>query len=580
MKKFKKLIALTCIATMLVPTVAFAADGQTTPAEITMTGNSVVENDNSKDYEYTSVVLPTTNDTTYSFQIDRDGLLSKYDTGNTYMPSNTVYFNAENEAATLALKDASTYDLYEIGKEVYIAKDSEKTTVETSDLGAALKGQPVATDLSTLIPAATYYVWTPITKTDNGAGQWTELTSTNIGDYLKLTDDGTNYTSVELQPDPLSGEHIWDGNIYVIEYTKIIDFEKAVVDHNVVADGSNVITSLDDKLYVHETADDATDLTTYTLVDTSNAATYITYTAATECFNGTSDKAIVENKSTTAIAVSVDVKVTAAGLTFSADGDYNGADDSSEEDDDAAASVYFTVGNGTTSKALDENGAATIYYVLDGANNDYETFQGSTFDNETGSHNYYKYEKPNVSYESQSFVLSATANALDASDEAWTEYVAALEAGEIDKPTIEVVYNWTPVEIIDEAEFVYEDEDGKTYDAVSATDGWATTAILTTTIAGNTYSVGSSTNTYTITWKDGMTEDNKKITSIQVGTSSSEFYGNVVSGAYSLSGTTLTIDAVKNSSVMGAGGIGLTRYLKVNFADGSSALITLSNITA
>lgn len=579
MKKFKKLIALTCVVAMLVPSVAFAADGQTTPEEIKMTGDSVVENDNSKEFEYTSVVLPTTNDTTYTFRIDRDGLFSKYDTGNIYKPGNTVYFKAEDTAATLALVNAGTYGLYEIGKEVHIAKGSEKTVVEASALGTALNGKAVA-NLASLIPAATYYVWTPVTKTDNGAGNWTELTSTNIGDYLKLTDDGTNYTSVELQPDPLSGEHIWDGNIYVINFTEVTDFEKAVVDHKVEADGSNAITALDTGLYVHEITDDATDLTTYTLLDTTNAATYITYTAATECFNGTSDKALVENKSTTAIAVSVDVKVTANGLTFSTDGDYNGADDVDEEDDDKTASVYFTVGDGTTSKALNENGAATIYYVLDRVDNGYETFQGSTFDDETGSHNYYKYEKPDVSHESQSFVLSATANALEASDEAWAEYVAALENGDIDKPTIEVVYNWTPVEITDETEFVYEDEDGKTYDAVSDTNGWATTAILETTIAGNTYSVGSTTNTYTITWKDGMTEENKIITGIQVGTSSSEFYGNVVSGAYRLSGNTLTIDAVKNSSVMGAGGIGLTRYLNVTFADGSTALITLSNITA
>lgn len=486
MKHIKKLIALACVATMLVPTLAYATEGQATPEEVPMTGDSVVENDNSKEYEYTSVVLPTTNDSTYDFQIDRDGLFPKYDSANTYESGTTVYFHAENDAASIALNtdSAATHGLFEIGKDVHIAKGAELADVEASALGTALKGSAIA-DLATTLPANTYYVWTPQETDDNGLGEWTALTADNIGNYLKLTDDGTNYTAVELQPDPLSGEHIWDGNIYVIKFTAITDGEKAVVDYNVKADGTGAITSLKDGLYVCPTGSEAT-LTAYEALDIDNVATYIDYTAATDWYAGTSDKATVYNKSTSPIAVSVDVKVTAEGLTFSADGIYTS---------DAAASVYFTVSDGTNKTVINENGAATAYYVLNGADNGYETFQGSTYDDETGSHNYYKYEQPNATYDSQSFVITATANAEDGSDDAWVEYITSIENGTVVKPTIEVVYNWIEVEETD-TDGVFKDIDENTYtvktmnaDGVTIDDGWATVPV--TFVASHTFSNSS-----------------------------------------------------------------------------------------
>lgn len=573
MKNLKKLVALTCTAAMLVPTIALAA--QTTPSPIELTGDSVIENDNSQEYEYTSVVLPTTNTTTYAFQIDRDGLLPKYDSANTYESNATVYFHAENTPAKIELTTPADYKLYEITKTVHIAAGADQATVEASTLGTALNGSAIA-DLATTLPANTYYVWVPQTTTDNGLGQWLALDSSNIGDYLKLTDDTTNYTGVELQPDPLSGANIWDGKIYTISYDEITDGEKAVVDYNVTADGTGTITAIDAGLYI----EDQTNTGTYTLVDTSNANTYLTYTAATDWYASESDEAIVYNKSTTPIAVSVDVTITAEGLTFSEDGVYTG---------DSTASVYFTISDGTNETEVNENGTATVYYVLSGATNGYETFQGSTTNSETGSHNYYKYEQPDVTYFEQSFVISATANSETDSDEAWAEYIEAVESG-LARPTISVVYNWEEVTATDDVATskTFEDVDGNKYivatmngNGVTIDDGWAEYEdgyVTTTTISGSTYSRSATNNTYTIKWATDMPTSDRKIKTIYASSNNTTFSNVVPTTCYTLTGSSLVIDGTANTAI-GAGAVDAVRYFKVTFNDNSFVIITV-NVTA
>ena len=466
MKKFKKLIALTCVAAMLVPSIAFAAEPETTPgAGTTSTGDSVIENNNATDIKYTAVVLPTIDAGTYNFTIDREGLLDKFDSTNEYNTGDSVFFKAEKTAASVAVVasgDTSTNKLVEIGKDVDIDGEAEviATEISASALYEALYGNTLTAAKSDV--EGKYFVWSPAKDTEgkyNNQGTWVEIVfvtytpaggdelTANYDDYLKLTfatpgDDTTAVSAIELQADPLSGETLWDGNIYTIGYNEITDGAKAVEKYNIVASGTT-IQSMSDGLYVENTSADGNTIT-YTAITTANAATTLTYTEATEWYNSKSDKAAVTNKSTNPIAVSVDVTVTAPGLTFNQTGTYTS---------DTAASVYFTLNADTNKAVVDTKGKATAYYVLDGAAVTPILFQGTDTNAATGSKNYYNYAAPELvgtadQYDSQDFYIQATANTTEGSEDAWDAYIADVkdtQKTEIVKPTIAVVYNWVPL---------------------------------------------------------------------------------------------------------------------------------------
>lgn len=467
MKKFKKLIALTCVAAMLVPSIAFAAEPETTPgAGTTSTGDSVIENNNATDIKYTAVVLPTIDAGTYDFTIDREGLLDKFDSTNEYNTGDSVFFKAEKTAASVAVVasgDTSTNKLVEIGKAVDIDGEAEviATEISASALYEALNGNTLTAAKSDV--EGKYFVWSPAKDTEgkyNNQGTWVEIVfvaytpaggaeelEANYDDYLKLTfatpgDSSTAVSAIELQADPLSGETLWDGNIYTIGYNEITDGAKAVEKYNIVASGTT-IQSMSDGLYVENTSGDGNTIT-YTAITTANAATTLTYTEATEWYNSKSDKAAVTNKSTNPIAVSVDVTVTAPGLTFNQTGTYT---------DDTAASVYFTLNADTNKAVVDTKGKATAYYVLDGAAVTPILFQGTDTNAATGSKNYYNYAAPELvgtadQYDSQDFYIQATANTTEGSEDAWDAYIADVkdtQKTEIVKPTIAVVYNWVPL---------------------------------------------------------------------------------------------------------------------------------------
>lgn len=506
MKKFKKLIALTCVAAMLVPSIAFAAEPETAPgAGTTSTGNSVVENDNSTDIKYTAVVLPTIDPNTYNFTIDRDGLLREYDSANKYNPGDSIFFKAEEEVAKIELKEAVSgiNSLVEIGKNVHIDGSLDASALATAITSSALYTALTADTFSTVSTSSDlkgkYFVWSPAKGDDeeyNGKGEWVEIVfadydtkTANYADYLDLTGTDATVTAVALVADPLSGTTVWDGNIYTLDYAEI-DGDKAVEKYNIVGTAASGITSVDAGLYIKNTPDAG--VPTYTALTADNDDTYVTFTEATEFYNAKSDKAAVVNKSTNPIAVSVDVTVAAPGLTFSQTGTYT---------DDTAASVYFTLNaDETTYKVLDTTGKATAYYVLDGVAVDPIRFQGTDTNTATGSKNYYKYESPVLvnspeQYDSQDFYIEATANTEDDANEAWDAYIADLNDAEkvtIEKPTITVVYNWVPLndEVVETAdtdnpatEDVENDVDIKTYkDATEkeyvtlATNGWVVKA--------------------------------------------------------------------------------------------------------
>lgn len=614
MKKFKKLIALTCVAAMLVPSVAFAAEPETTPgAGTTSTGDSVIEDNNATDIKYTAVVLPTIDAGTYNFTIDREGLLDKFDSTNEYNPGDSVFFKAEKTAASVAVVesgDTSTNTLVEIGKAVDIDGAAEviATEISGSELYDALNGNTLTAAKSDV--EGKYFVWSPAKDGEgkyNNKGTWVEIVfvtytpdggeelTANYDDYLKLTfatpgDNTTAVSGIELQADPLSGETLWDGNIYTIGYNAITDGAKAVEKYNIVATGTT-ITSMADGLYVKNTSQDGNTIT-YTAITAANASTTLTYTEATEWYNSKSDKAAVTNKSTNPIAVSVDVTVTAPGLTFNQTGTYTS---------DTAASVYFTLNADTNKAVVDTKGKATAYYVLDGAAVTPILFQGTDTNAATNSKNYYNYAAPELvgtpdQYDSQDFFIEATANTTEGSKEAWDAYIADVkdaEKTEIVRPTITVVYNWVPLndeitttedtdnpgttEPEDDATIkTYKDAEGKEYvTCEAASQGWVVksgASVVAPTEAFVNYVTAKGR-----IWID-LAEDNKgamgdgsQISNLKVAVNT----GDAVTVAYTVSGGSILVTTDQMTAAGATVAAGKSYKFTFDY-DGTSYEVTLT----
>lgn len=456
MKKFKKLIALTCVAAMLVPTVAFAAD-PTSETGTPSTGDSVIENDNSVKPAYTSVDLPTITDGTYDFQIDRDHLLADYDYVSTHDGDSYVYFKAENAPATAVNAAGDDHSLYL--KETVIADESAKTAFLGKFTTSTLTGVLTGTE--------GYYVWVPTTA-DPTRGEFQAISDTNVTNIVEWSDagtpDDTDDDKAVLRIDFNSGDFIWDGNIYYDTYT-LLSATEAV--EYITVDASNAVTAVNANLYkANSTA--ATETATNA---TAAAKEDITYTPATTQYIDESDAAKVVNKSTTPIVVSVKVDMkTTEGIT------YVGKDDIATDTENA--SLYIAIEDEANHAVAVNNDTrnATAYYVLAGAVNNTTKYQGKSDDlnQATGSHNYYQYEKPYPTYAEHSFKIVADVNESGDADPAWKTYVDSLtEPGK--KPTIEVVYSWEVVEETETAN-VYADLAGENLYTTDGSTGWATGA--------------------------------------------------------------------------------------------------------
>ena len=457
-KNFKKLFALTCTFTMLTSTVAFGAT--------TSTGDSIIENDNSVAPSYLNCILPSIADNTYDFTIDVDGLLAEFDKVGEYDSSSNVFFDAQKEAATLELTAGG--DLYIIDK------------VVDSGAEAAIAGLLVGEADETGFAETKYYVWQPDTTNADtiaaGKGTWTQLTADNLADFfdIELNGAGDEIAAVTMKEDFLSMPVVWDGNIYAESYIEIHP-EAAATHVTAYDEAAGTITTLAPGLY----ADDA---------GTAAEIADLTYTPATRQFVNVSDVAFVVNKSTFPVAVKVDVAITNEnhGLVFSSSADFSG-----EGDDEA--NIYMAIQSDTHAAPLDSEGSASAYYILNKATNSTVTYQDTTTDALTGSHNYFQYESYDVRYDVQPFTLTATAN----DDFDWDAYVAELTAddAEITKPEIEVVYDFVQVEAGEDAN-TYVDEEDILY-TTDGSDGWAEVESATPVVRNMTLRSGSLTYTFT-----------------------------------------------------------------------------------
>ena len=196
MKKFKKLIALTCVAAMLVPTIAFAEEPGTATSG-TMSGDGVIENDNAPSLDVTNVVLPTTAlaSDTYNFTIDAAELLATVD-GENYDANDAkgVWFKAESTPAQLTIVPADggtpTYDLYE---KVYKV-DTDFSTIE-ADLATQTSVPALDTEK--------YAVWVPeldASSVPTGNGKYEYLTAATIVNYFDIKFEGAGNVFSAITP--------------------------------------------------------------------------------------------------------------------------------------------------------------------------------------------------------------------------------------------------------------------------------------------------------------------------------------------------------------------------------------------
>ncbi len=473
MVKMKKIIALSCVATMLFSSTALAAGVDDT---VEGGGNSVVENDNSTAPHIDRLVLPTVGENTYDFTIDPEGLLANFDPI-TYATGQSVYFDATKTAATLDFEDAAAATGYGL----YVQKKVEDTglTKLTAELTAATATITGITDGTHDSVLGKFFVWVP--DTDNeGEGKYVPLSGGNVEKVLKFTDDGGgNFASAALNIEAgsqsnLAGDFIWDGTVYTIGYESISKEKAAVEYYQPAVDATPA--SVKAGLFVADTSNiDGTAAQAALGTGGQN----LVYTAAVMQQTGTTDAATIVNKSTFDIGVIAEVTVTnGTGLTF--------LNSSTIAGDDATASIYMALTDGTNEAAVDNTtGKATAYYVVKGTGDTAHTYQiEATTGTETGtgSHVYKQYLTSTQTYSDVNFQITAKANTNEGAMDAWENYVETLTATEDaqTKPSIGVVFKFVE---IDDAAVAETEGDTPTYTAAFT---GVDSSVFTVTPATNT----------------------------------------------------------------------------------------------
>lgn len=429
MKKAKKFTALACAGVLTVAQAVPAfADGS-------LTANIGVENDNSALGGVYDVVLPVDDSNIYNFTLDPENLLGQFGDGSV---TDTVVF--ENSIAEVYEEASGSKKL---GIKDYKNLDTGTQTDLTALFVPSTKIKLEDVDDTML---ADYAVWVPSTGEENVAqakGEFLPLTAENFRNYINLTFNasgeitaaamkGSVYTATSGDRSNLAGENVYSGELYKKAF---VELDSKDIAKYVTLDEETLTVSAvgeDEDGNKLQIADDANGTNM-----TDAAPSDITYTAPSKGFTSTSDKGVIINKSLSPILITVDATINEdCGLNFAATSTVSGDDN-----------IYLALKKGSTEYAVqgvtvDE---ATTYsvseaFAMDGiADAGSIKYQGTDFDEVTGSHNYHSYLVPNASAPEMEIELTATIS----SDNAfWKNYVAKLRAGEATKPTASIVFGF------------------------------------------------------------------------------------------------------------------------------------------
>ncbi len=423
MNKMKRLSALVCAGALVMSTVpAYAA--------VTSSGNGAVENLGEQGVSFDSIVLPTMPEGTYDFTLDPQKLLKKYG-GTAYATGDTVIFNNQKKAASLALADTVTDSATD--KKIYY--EDKVKEADTTNLKAAITADGLN---SISAVTAGFFVWTPDTssaeKIAQGAGKWVELTKDNIKTYVdvQITEPTTGVFAVgtvAMHGEGGTQSDACDGEVYKSGWVDL--GTKDVHDYVTVGTDGAITIKEGVKLAYKKTDGTAVALD----------ATKLAYTAAERQNTKTSDKATIVNKSSSDKVVKVKVSVTNGdGLEFT-----NGTTLATDK-----ASLYLAITDGSTPTYVQKKENAETKAVSYTATASFSLAKPSTtavtymagIDDKTGGHIYNSYLAADMSYNSVDFYLEGVANDDAAGEDAWDAYAKSLRSATTTvKPGITVVYD-------------------------------------------------------------------------------------------------------------------------------------------
>lgn len=472
MKNGKRWLALTAALCMAMPSMtAFAAPGD--PGESVGTGN--VEYDPKVVAPYYNVVLPTINDGTYDFVMDPYQELPKYDS-ETYNTPKTVYFSqttpAQLQNAEKSLATGATSD-----KELYVLKYDNTTTN-----GTDASGSPDAANLTTIAgklktefvtsggintskTTSNLYVWVPDTSaTVAPEGKFVMLTKDNVLDYCTAFDSNnkaiakpstgtisSGIDSLKFNVKYNSGDFVFDNVLYEAGYVDLATTTYDISEYVSVNSSTGAISFDATKKTLYVTKDNGT---SYDAVTSADFGTYVELVEATTTKTNVSDVVKIVNKSSADTTVTATVTVENAGsLKFVEAANLAGADANVnmqvlEKHGNASTTTPKDVKLNTTNNKIE----AVVSFDLAGKSDvaDYNTYQGDIID-ATGGHEYVRYNKPTMAYDTAEFSIQAdTAPGTATNKDAWAAYVEELkdayvpgtggQPGTPQRTKIEVVY--------------------------------------------------------------------------------------------------------------------------------------------
>jgi hypothetical protein len=502
---YKKITATLLATTLVVANcVPALADGATQ----NVTGTGAVEVDNSEAVSYYKVTLPSLVASNYNMTLDPTKQLKKYDAV-TYAADKTVYFTKTTTPVQL---DVNATKGEGEGAKVQYKVDAEATNDEVK---AFVTGATCTNGVVTAVTVDTskeFWVWIPDTTTGNeGLGKPEKLTESNMLTYFDVAATEAD-SVVTVNRVTMKTNHLANGVVCADKVYKSTLIELP----------ANCDLDAHDKYY-DKTGNEITG------TDLKTVAAVTTKTDSTDSFT-------ITNKSTQ------DLELTAT-VTLNNAKDLDMNPSATFANDNAKASLYVAVTDDTDStniralsKATEDatTASAVLTIPLNKPTITEIRYQGDVNEN-TGGHDYKRYEAWGTQYNPGSFSITAAANSNSIAEGAWADYAKTITA-EAKRPTLNVVYTLAPktqtvtVTIKNKGDYTGDDTTktmtvGSAAVAPDAVEGYTfvkyyTDATCETEFTGN---IAADTTTLYAKWEAVVTNPSIKSASLTAGTETNSY---------------------------------------------------------
>jgi hypothetical protein len=435
----RKFIALSVVATMVVANTvtAFADEG--------VTGQGVVEYDDSTAISYDKIQVPTLTADTFAFTMDPTGVIGTYADNADFETGKYLFFHSEDDAAYI--EAAANGIWYKEDHAVYAA-DSTSTKYRGIVSAATLNDDDTKV-VSVTTVASGFYLWVPDAAFAGGSGssgKYLEITKDNVEKFFDLsvyTDtDSSKKVELAFRKDYKAGEDICNGVVYQKGYTatgggaadakaKFTDSNADPLSDIVTVDNNGEITAIKGLYKAGETAG------TYVAA----TKTDFVYTAATSKYQDHTDDVYVKNLSTKAKTVTAKVTLKdATGLTISNTDSFSAADQKKAAIYVGAWDAGGNSGAGEYKPLAESSGvvSTTVTVSLAAATTTETTYQTNEI-TKLGGHKYSRFENPGSTYASNVFKIKAAITPTGSDTDAiaaWKKYFEDAEKA----PSLNIVY--------------------------------------------------------------------------------------------------------------------------------------------